>query len=71
MEEEFKTVSIPASLYRRIEEVIKGTTIPSVAEYITRVLRERLSQEKPATEVFSQEDEEKIKERLKALGYLD
>lgn len=71
MEEESKTVSIPASLYRRIEEAIKGTTVASVADYVIRVLRERLSQEKPAAEVFSPEDEEKIKERLKALGYLD
>lgn len=70
MEEEFKNVSIPASLYRRIEELIKGTAIASVDDYVVRFLREKLTQEKSA-DVFSPEDEEKIKERLKALGYLD
>ncbi len=71
MEKELTTVSIPTSLYKKIEEAIKGTEIPSVSDYVTRVLREKLAQEKPAEEVFSKEDEEKIKERLKALGYLD
>ncbi|MGQ9672049.1 MAG: CopG family transcriptional regulator [Candidatus Aminicenantales bacterium] len=71
MEKEQTTISIPTSLYQRIEEAIRGTDIASVSDYIVKVLREKLSQEKPAEEVFSKEDEEKIKERLKALGYLD
>ncbi len=71
MDEELMTVSIPASLYRKIEALIKGTETASVSSYVIRVLREKLSQEKDAGEVFSKEDEEKIKERLKALGYID
>jgi metal-responsive CopG/Arc/MetJ family transcriptional regulator len=71
MDKEFTTVSIPTSLYKRIEEAIKGTEVSSVSSYITKVLREKLSQEKEAGEVFSEEDEEKVKERLKALGYID
>jgi Arc/MetJ-type ribon-helix-helix transcriptional regulator len=71
MEKEFMTISIPTSLYKKIEEVIKGTEVSSVSSYITKVLREKLSQEKEAGEVFSKEDEEKVKERLKALGYID
>ncbi|MGB8953453.1 MAG: CopG family transcriptional regulator [Candidatus Aminicenantales bacterium] len=71
MEKEFTTVSIPTSLYKKIEEAIKGTDITSVSSYITRVLRENLSKEKEKAEVFSKEDEEKVKERLKALGYID
>jgi Arc/MetJ-type ribon-helix-helix transcriptional regulator len=71
MDKEFTTVSIPTSLYRRIEEAIKGTEVSSVSSYITKLLREKLSQEKEAGEVFSEEDEEKVKERLKALGYID
>ncbi|MFQ6039201.1 MAG: CopG family transcriptional regulator, partial [Candidatus Aminicenantales bacterium] len=35
------------------------------------VLKESLSEEKEKKEVFSKEDEEKVKERLKALGYID
>jgi len=71
MDKEFTAVSIPTSLYKRIEEAIKGTGVASVSDYVARVLREKLSQKEQSEEAFSKEDEEKIKERLKALGYLD
>jgi Arc/MetJ-type ribon-helix-helix transcriptional regulator len=71
MEKEFMNISIPTSLYRKIEELIKGTEYSSVSSYVTKVLREKLSQEEKPAEVFTPEDEEKIKERLKALGYID
>jgi metal-responsive CopG/Arc/MetJ family transcriptional regulator len=71
MEKDSMNVSIPASLYRKIEEVIKGTDGASVSGYVAKVLRERLSQEEKTGETFSKEDEEKVKERLKALGYID
>ena len=71
MEKESMNVSIPASLYRKIEEVIKGTDAESVSSYVAKVLREKLSQAQPPGEAFSKEDEEKVKERLKALGYID
>jgi len=71
MEKEFTNVSIPTSLYKKIEEKIKGSEFPSVSEYITKVLRGNLSEEQTNQEVFSKEDEEKVKERLKALGYID
>ncbi len=71
MEKEFTDVSIPTSLYKKIEEKIKGSEIKSVSSYITKVLRESLSKEETTQEAFSKEDEEKVKERLKALGYID
>jgi len=71
MEKESISVSIPASLYKKIEEITKGTDVASVSTYVTKVLRERLAQEEKKGEAFSQEDEEKVKERLKALGYID
>jgi len=71
MEKEAMTVSIPVSLYKKIEEMIKGTEAASVSNYVIKVLRERLAQEEKKGEAFSQEDEEKVKERLKALGYID
>jgi Arc/MetJ-type ribon-helix-helix transcriptional regulator len=71
MDKEFTTVSIPTSLYKKIEEAVKRTEAGSVANYITKVLRESLSKEEAVPEVFSKEDEEKVKERLKALGYID
>jgi Arc/MetJ-type ribon-helix-helix transcriptional regulator len=71
MDKEFTTVSIPTSLHRKVEEALKGTEIASVSAYVVKVVRESLSKEQEAKEVFSQEDEEKVKERLKALGYID
>jgi hypothetical protein len=38
---------------------------------VTKVLRESLAQKQETKEAFSKEDEEKVKERLKALGYID
>ncbi len=71
MEKEFTTVSIPTSLYKEIEEKIKDLEITSVSSYITDVLRGKLSQKEESAEALSKEDEEKVKERLKALGYID
>jgi len=71
MNKEFTTVSIPTSLHKKIEEFIKGTEYGSVSSYASKVLRESLSKAEPATEVFSKDEEEKVKERLKALGYID
>ncbi len=70
MDKELMAVSIPASLYRKIEETIKGTGESSVEDYVTKVLREKLSQMAPG-EAFTKEDEDKVKARLKALGYID
>ena len=71
MDKEFTNVSIPTSLYKKIEESIKGTEHRSVASYAAKVLRESLSKAKPAAEVLDKDEEEKVKERLKALGYID
>jgi len=70
MASEFTKISIPTALYKQIEEKIKDTEITSVASYVTKVLRESLKKEEKK-EAFSKEDEEKVKERLKALGYID
>ncbi len=71
MEKEFENVSIPTILYKKIEEKIKGSETKSVAGYVTKVLKESLSNEELTEEELSKGDEEKVKERLKALGYLD
>ncbi|MGA2586069.1 MAG: CopG family transcriptional regulator [Candidatus Aminicenantales bacterium] len=71
MDKEFTTVSIPTSLYKKIEDSIKGTDVSSVSSYVAKILRETLVKDEPKEDVFSKEDEEKVKERLKALGYID
>ena len=71
MSKEFTSVSIPTSLHKKIEEAIKGTEFRSVSSYVVKVLRESLSKEEPAAAAFDKDEEEKVKERLKALGYID
>jgi Arc/MetJ-type ribon-helix-helix transcriptional regulator len=71
MDKEFTAVSIPTSLYKKIEETIQGTEFASVASYVAKVLRESLSKEAAEAPVFTKEEEDKVKERLKALGYID
>jgi len=72
-ERKHTTVSIPVQLYEKIKKRIEGTGFTSVSDYVTYVLREVLAslEEEEKEEVFSKEEEEKVKERLRALGYLD
>jgi Arc/MetJ-type ribon-helix-helix transcriptional regulator len=67
----FTTVSIPTPLFKKVEERIEGTGFTSVSGYVTYVLREVVSEEEEGTEPFTKEDEERVKERLRALGYID
>ncbi len=70
MKEERKTVSLPAELYTKIEQRVAVTEFQSVDEYVNFVLEEVVKEEEPEA-AFSKEDEEEMKKRLKALGYLD
>jgi len=67
----FTTISIPAPLFEKIKERIKGTGFTSVSSYVTYVLRELLAEKEEEEAPFTKEDEEKIKARLRALGYID
>ncbi len=71
MDKEFTPVEIPTDLYEQIEEKIKDTEESSVADFILTLLKEKLSKDQEETDSLSSEDEEKVKERLKALGYMD
>ena len=67
----FTTVSIPTPLFRKVEERIRDTGFTSVSGYVTYVLREIVSEDAEEEEPFTEEDEERVKERLRALGYID
>ena len=67
----YETIQIPTALYKKIEERIKGTGFASVSDYVTYVLREIIAEDEEEEEEFSKEDEERVKERLRALGYLE
>jgi hypothetical protein len=66
-----KAVSLAAGLYDRIGERAKDTGFNSVEEYVTFVLEEILKEGGEEEVAFSKEEEEEVKKRLKALGYLD
>lgn len=71
-EKKYTTISIPTLLAEKIKKRIEGTGFNSLSSYVTYVLREVISgMEEETDEGFSKEDEERVKDRLRALGYLD
>jgi Arc/MetJ-type ribon-helix-helix transcriptional regulator len=69
----YTTVSIPESLFRRIERLIEGSGFRSVSEFVTFVLRQVVADmeaEKLKGEGLTEEERKAIIERLKRLGYL-
>jgi len=72
VKKKFTTVSIPTPLFRKIKKRIENTGFTSVSSYVTYVLREIIAEEvDEQEEPFSAEDEERVKQRLRALGYLE
>jgi len=70
MNEEKTTISIPLPLYNKLKEKIKNTDFNSVSDYAVYVFTELMADEE-SEENFTKDDEEKIKSRLRSLGYLD
>ena len=72
-ERKHTTITIPKPLYKKIKKRIIKTGFTSVSDYVTYVLREVVSslEEGKKKEVFTRDEEKKVKERLKALGYLE
>ena len=70
-EQESRKINLPAELYDQVAERVKATGFGSVDEYVKFVLEEVLKEEGEEEGAFSEEDEEEVKKRLKALGYLD
>ncbi len=66
----YTTVSIPVELADKIKKDIKNTGFQSVSDYVIFMMREVLSLKKKK-KILTKEDEEKVKEKLKALGYLE
>lgn len=68
MEKELTNIAIPSELFKIIEEKLSENDAASVEEYIVRLLKEKFPMPE---EDLSQDEEDKVKERLKALGYMD
>jgi Arc/MetJ-type ribon-helix-helix transcriptional regulator len=67
-------VNIPRQIYDELEAKIIGTSFKSVSDYVTSVLKQFLGksdvEDSGKTLGLSKEDEEDIKKKLQALGYL-
>ena len=67
-----KEIKISNELYEKIEKNLSDYGFETVDEYVEFVLKEVLEDKNEGEEqVFSEEEEEIIKKRLRDLGYLD
>lgn len=66
---EFTSVSIPVPLFEKAKKQIEGTGFTSVSSYVGYILREVIAErgERP----FTDDSDEKIREKLRKLGYLE
>jgi hypothetical protein len=62
-------VQLPEEIVRGLEERIRGTGFATVDAYVTFVLARLL--EEPGHAGFSEQDEQKLRDRLRSLGYID
>ncbi len=70
------TLKIPAELFKNLAALIEGTGFRSVTEFAIHVLRDvasggKLEQEAKGEGGFTAREVEIVRERLKALGYLE
>ena len=74
MTEELTNISIPTPLAEKLKKRMEGTDFQSISEYVSYILRQVISKieaDEKERKVFSKEEEEKVKERLRNLGYID
>lgn len=66
----YGTISLPLPLIEKIKKKMRGTGMQSVSAYVAFVLRQILSESENKNGILSRKDEQKIRARLKNLGYL-
>lgn len=59
-------IEIPEKLYEKIEKIAEQSEFETVEEYVKFILEELTEEDEGG---MSEDDEEKIKEKLKDLGY--
>jgi len=69
----YTTITIPSPLANKLKERIEGTGFHSLSSYVCYILRQVLahSSSPKSGEALSPQEEEKIKENLRSLGYVD
>jgi len=66
----YTTISIPIQLNEKLKEKIQDTGFHSVSSYVIYVLRQLVSSMEEGSKGFTNDDEKKVRNRLKNLGYL-
>jgi len=69
MAEDTEPISLPVWIMREVRARLPQTQFKTVSEYVTFVLTQVLKDDREEHPLTT-DDEEKIKDRLKALGYL-
>ena len=67
----FSTISLPVKLIERIKKRIKDTGFTSVSSYIEFLARVSIEEIDNKKNPVAIEDKEKVKARLRALGYIE
>ncbi len=70
MEGEKVSVEIPRELYEKARKWVENTPDFSSVEALVEFLLQEVLSEEASEQVYSPEEEEEIKERLRSLGYL-
>jgi hypothetical protein len=65
------TVEIPRDVYERVQQRLKGSAFGSVDDFVGFVLARLTEGNARAGEPLSPQDEARVRERLRSLGYID
>ena len=63
----FTSISVPTTLFKKVEKHVENTGFPSVSSYVAFLLRTLLSEKRNKKADY---EAEIIKEKLKELGYM-
>ena len=64
-------IKLSRKLYEEVLKNAKEAGFNDLNEFLIFILEQLTSEEETGGEVFSKEEEEKVKERLRALGYIE
>ncbi len=64
-------IHLPKDLYEKIKKEADESGFADINEFIVFVLSQLVETSETGGEALSKEDEEKVKERLRSLGYID
>jgi len=64
-------IAIPKELAEKLKKRAENSGFSSLSNYVTYILRQVMSNIKEKNKTISKEDEEKVKDKLRGMGYLE